>query len=98
MSDFSALARRFFFGDCRTGIDIGDAGRLRWSVSVAGDPGAEDVPIGEIQRVLTIEKGREFDVRRGNSEEWTRTRSSSFQNTEKLELISDFDSFDNNQY
>lgn len=51
-SDFSALARRLFFGDCKTGINIGDAGRLR------GDPGAEDVPIGEIERVLPIDKGR----------------------------------------
>ncbi|KAG1868581.1 hypothetical protein F4604DRAFT_2020153 [Suillus subluteus] len=33
-----------------TGIDIGDAGRLRCGGCVAGDPGADDVPDGEIKR------------------------------------------------
>jgi hypothetical protein len=50
MSDCSALARRFFFGDSRTGI--GDAGLLRLRVFVAGDLGVEGAPEAELKLLL----------------------------------------------
>ena len=50
MSDCSALARRFFFGDSRTGI--GDASLFRLCVFVAGDLGVEDMPEAESKLLL----------------------------------------------
>jgi hypothetical protein len=65
---------------------MGDASCLQCRVSGAGDPGAEEVPISEIERVLTIKKGQEFNVCQGemDSESWTRSLSS--QITKNLEF------------